>query len=83
MHAIRMSTARLLTVYRSIRGGGVSAKGGSAQGGVCLRGVYPGVSALGVCIPACNGADTPVNRVADRCKNITLPQTSFAGGKNN
>ena len=23
----------------------------------------------------------PVNRMADRCKNITLPQTSFAGGK--
>ena len=25
---------------------------------------------------------TPVNRITDRCKNITLPQTSFAGGKN-
>ena len=24
----------------------------------------------------------PVNRITDRCKNITLPQTSFAGGKN-
>ena len=24
----------------------------------------------------------PVNRMTDRCKNITLPQTSFAGGKN-
>ena len=23
----------------------------------------------------------PVNRMIDRCKNITLPQTSFAGGK--
>ena len=23
----------------------------------------------------------PVNRMTDRCKNITLPQTSFAGGK--
>ena len=22
-----------------------------------------------------------VNRITDRCKNITLPQTSFAGGK--
>ena len=38
---------------------------------------------LGGCIPACNGADpSPVNRMTDRCKNITLPQTSFAGGKN-
>ena len=25
----------------------------------------------------------PVNRMTNRCKNITLPQTSFAGGKNN
>ena len=24
---------------------------------------------------------TPVNRITDTCKNITLPQTSFAGGK--
>ena len=24
----------------------------------------------------------PVNRMTDRCKNIILPQTSFAGGKN-
>ena len=24
----------------------------------------------------------PVDRLTDRCKNITLPQTSFAGGKN-
>ena len=24
----------------------------------------------------------PVNRITNRCKSITLPQTSFAGGKN-
>ena len=24
---------------------------------------------------------SPVNRMTDRCKNITLPQTSFTGGK--
>ena len=24
----------------------------------------------------------PMNRMTDRCKNITLPQTSFAGGNN-
>ena len=33
------------------------------------------------CIPACNGADPHVNRMTDRCKNITLPQTSFGGAK--
>ena len=27
--------------------------------------------------------DLSVNRMTDMCKNITLPQTSFAGGKNN
>ena len=27
-------------------------------------------------------ADPPVDRMTDRCKNINLPQTSFAGGKN-
>ena len=26
------------------------------------------------------GKTLPVNRMTDRCKNITLPQTSFAGG---
>ena len=25
-------------------------------------------------------ADTPMNRMTDRCKNITLPQTALAGG---
>ena len=28
------------------------------------------------------GGGTPVNRMTNRCKNIILPQTSFAGGKN-
>ena len=33
---------------------------------------------------SCNACwdTTPVNRMTDRCKNITLPQTSFAGGNN-
>ena len=31
---------------------------------------------------AVSGRETPpVNRMTDRCKSITLPQTSFAGGK--
>ena len=37
---------------------------------------------LGVCIPACNEADPPWTEwLTDRCKKITLHQTSFAGGK--
>ena len=52
----------------------------SATGGGCL--LPGGVSATGgVGIPACTETDPPVNRMTDRCKNITLPQTSFAGGK--
>ena len=52
-------------------GGGLPARGGSAcQGGLCLPG--------GVGIPACTEADPPpVNRMTDRCKNITLAKTSF------
>ena len=80
MHSSRMRTARLLTVSRIIRVGGgclPTEGGGSARG----------VSARRVCIPACIGADiptlpSPVDRMTDRCKNITLPKTSFAGGKN-
>ena len=57
-------------------GGGVSARGVSAQGAVSAQGgqCLPG----GVCIPACTEADTPlVDRMTDRCQNITLPQTSL------
>ena len=42
-----------------------------------------GVLPRGGGIPACTEADPPVNRMTDRCKNITLPQTSFAGGNYN
>ena len=33
-------------------------------------------------IPSCTEAEppAPVNRMTNRCKNITLPQNSFAGG---
>ena len=59
--------------------GGCLLSGGLLQGGVCSQGgCLPLVP--GGCIPACNGANPPVNRMTDRCKNITLPQTSFAGG---
>ena len=53
--------------------GGVPAGGVPAQGGTC-SGVYlPG----GVYLSRYH---QPVNRMTDRCKTITLPQTSFAGG---
>ena len=72
---------------------GVSAPGGcllwegvylvpgvSALGGVCSLGGVPGP---GAGVPAPGGCQVlpPVNRMTNRCKNITLPQTSFAGGK--
>ena len=55
--------------------GGCLLQGGSALGGVCSW----GVSAQGGCgIPACTEVDTPpVNRMTDRCKNITLATTSL------
>ena len=69
--------------------------GVSTPGGVCSRRVSVPVGCLvpgdawpwgagpgGGGIPASTKADTPVNRMTDRCKRITLPQTSFAGGKN-
>ena len=51
--------------------------------GVCT---FPGgCTCPGVCVYlpggcTCPGTPPPVNRMTDRCKNITLPQTSFAGG---
>ena len=39
------------------------------RGGMCGRGTSM------TCMPP------PVHRMTDACKNITLPQTSFAGGK--
>ena len=75
----------------SASGGGMSPPGGSASRGVSTP--REGVSALGGgcllpgmgggwAIPVCTEADPPpANRMTDRCKNITLPQTSFAGSK--
>ena len=79
-----MCTICLLTISFSILRGiggvclwmsaqGVSAKGGCLPGGVCQ----------GVCISQhAMGQTPPMNRTTDRCKNITLPQTLFAGSKN-
>ena len=74
MHSSRMHTTRLLTVSQHALPGGVPAQGDVPTLGVHLSG--GGVPAEGV--PA--QVLPPVNRMTDRCKNITLPQTSFAGG---
>ena len=62
--------------------GGCTCQGIPAQGGVPAR----GCTCLGVYLPRgvpAGGVTAqvlpPVNRMTDRCKNITLPQTSFAG----
>ena len=59
-----------------------SGPGGSAPGGSSLGGSTPrggGCLLPGGGIPACNEADPlpPVNRMTDRCKNITLATTSL------
>ena len=71
--------------------GGVPARGVPArvvcacQGGTCPGGYLPGGylprGYLRGGVPA--QVLPPVNRMTDRCKNITLPQTSFAGSKKN
>ena len=45
--------------------------GGLHLGGVCIGG------------SASKGRTSPVNRMTDRCKYITLPQTSFVGSNKN
>ena len=87
LHSSRMHTARLLTVSPSMHcaGGEVPDPGGAWSGGVCSEGcLVQGGSAPGGggwWYPSMPEADTPpVNRMTDRCKNITLPQTLFAGG---
>ena len=59
----------------------VSAQRGVCSGGIYLGGVCPGGCLPSGCLPRRCTPPTPVNRITDRCKNINLPQTSFAGGK--
>ena len=81
-----MRTARALTVSPNMLCAGRGAcwevhgpRRGSAWSRGCM--VWGAWSQGG--IPACTEADPPpVNRMTNRCRNITLPQTSFAGGKN-
>ena len=75
--------------WRLLPGGGVPASGPGE--GTCLwSGRFaPGGCLLpgeGVCswevYPSMQWDRPPVNRMTDRCKNITFHQTSFVGGKN-
>ena len=77
-----MRTAQLLPVSPSMHCLGVPGQGCTWSGGVPGPRRVPGPggctwSQLGV--PA-QVLPPPVNRITDRCKNITLPQTLFAGG---
>ena len=95
MHSSRMRTARLLT--RSRGGDGLHPRGSASQRGlhpwgVCIQGSAPqgflhprgvciwGSASRGVCIWGVGQTPSPCEQT-DRCKNITLPKTSFAGGK--
>ena len=70
--------------------GGVSLAGGLLGMGVSLAGGSPwqgglpgrGVSLAGGVSQHALRQIPPLNRMTDACENITLPQTSFAGGKN-
>ena len=65
----RMHSSRMRTVRNSsglLAGGGAWSVGG---GGVSA---LEGCLVLGGGIPACTETDPPVNRMTDRCKNITL-----------
>ena len=72
MHSGRIRTARTLTIGWGVYLPGVVHPPGwcTCPGGCTCQGVY---------LPR---YPPPVNRMTDRCKNITLPQTSFAGGNN-
>ena len=64
--------------------GGLSTPGGCLPlvPGVCSWGVGRVSAPRGVVVyPSMQWADPHVNRMTDRCKNITLPQTSFGGAK--
>ena len=64
-------------------GGGLPNPGGLHPGRVCLGGLHREGSAQ-VCLQGGVGQTPlppPVYRMTHRCKNITLPQTSFASGK--
>ena len=77
-----MRTTRLLTVSEEgLHPAGSASGGGSASRGALHRGVASGGLHPGRICTQGGWVDLSMNRMTDRCKNITLPQTSFAGGK--
>ena len=74
-----------------VYGRGMCGRGCAWQGACMMRGVHgrlhpcQGVCVAGACMAGgCAWhADLPINRMTDTCRNITLPQTSFAGGNTN
>ena len=69
MHSSVMHTAHLLIISQHALRRGRYLPGGCTCLGV---GVYlPGGVCPGVCIPACNGTDTPHGQT-DTCENITF-----------
>ena len=76
MHFSRMHTTRSFTISCSIQEVVVS---------LWMQTPLPGCTPPG-CRSSLDadppGGRSPVNRMTHRCKNITLPQTSFAAGKN-
>ena len=87
LHSSRMHTTHVLTVSPSMP----CTRGMPGPGGMCLLWGVPapgggawsrGACSWGVSKHALRQTPSPVNRMTNRCKNITLPQTSFAGGKN-
>ena len=92
-----MRTAHSLTISWGGGGGGVMhGRGGHAwQGDMygrgCMAGGVHGRGCVwqGLCVAGgyvwqgdMHATHAPMDRMTDMCKNITLPQTSFAGGNN-
>ena len=73
MHSSMMRTARSLPY----KGGGSPSRGVSVRGYLSRRGSLSRGSLSG---EVSVQGDSPVNRMTDASKNITLPQTSFADG---
>ena len=82
LHSSRMHTTRLLTVSPSMHCAGVCSQGRLHPVGLLPRDpVLRGRSVPGGWYSSMHwGRPPPVNRMTDNCKNITLPQTSVAGG---
>ena len=78
------SLSRAVSVQgRSLSRGGLSPGEVSVQGALCPGGSLSGGSVsrwVSVQGGLCQGDCPPVNRMTDACENITLAQTSFAGG---